>query len=192
MNATQDEAKLTETACRTPQAALSDISPTRLEGARFEGSGVRRRWLDLARRRSERGFSLLEILVVLVIIAMVATLVGPRLLAQLDKSKSTTAQIQIKAISSALDTMHLDIGRYPTQAEGLQLLTAPGGEGGAQGVQGWLGPYLDGAVPLDPWSRPYVYRPAPDGSGRPIIESLGADGKEGGAGPAADISSAGP
>jgi general secretion pathway protein G len=151
------------------------------------GAGDARR---AARRVAERGFSLLEVLVVLVIIAMVATLVGPRLLSQIDKSKTATARIQIKALASALDTMHLDIGRYPTDPEGLGLLSAPGAS--EQQVQGWLGPYLDGQVPADPWNRPYVYRAPADGLSRPVIVSLGSDGKEGGSGSAADVSSADP
>jgi len=143
---------------------------------------------------SERaGFSLLEILVVLAIIAMLAAVVGPRLFAQLDRSKGTTARLQIRSIEAALETMRLDIGRLPTQQEGLQLLM----QADTQQVAGWSGPYLDKALPSDPWNRPYVYLPpsgeadgalgGPDSRARVI--SYGGDGQEGGQGVNADITS---
>lgn len=131
------------------------------------------------------GYSLLEILIVLTIIALIATFVGPRLLSQLDRSKVTAARVQVQALHSALETMHLDIGRYPTQAEGLELLAQPPQDGST----GWAGPYLNNAVPLDPWRQSYVYT-APSGEQeRPRVTSLGADGQEGGSANAADISS---
>lgn len=136
------------------------------------------------RRGGERGYSLLEVLIVLSIIALIAALVGPRLIAQLDRSKVTAARVQIRAIVASLETMHLDIGRYPTTAEGLALLlTQP--EGAESNL--WRGPYLDGAMPPDPWGRPYVYAAPARDFERPRIASLGADGEEGGEGLAADI-----
>lgn len=130
------------------------------------------------------GFSLLEILVVLSIIALVAAVVGPRLYAQLDKSKSQTARLQIRALEAGLETMRLDIGRLPTEEEGLNLLVA----GGAAQVPGWSGPYLDKALPNDPWTRPYVYVAPSDGTdNRARVISYGADGKEGGDGVNADV-----
>ena len=104
----------------------------------------------------ELGFSLLEMLVVLAIMALVAALVAPRLFNQVDKSKLTVANTQINSIATALDTMRLDIGRYPTESEGLALLVeAPSNE-----ISGWFGPYLEGNVPADPWGSRKVIRPA--------------------------------
>ena len=136
-------------------------------------------------RRGEDGYSLLEVLIVLTIIALVAALVGPRLMSQLDRSKVTAARVQIRALSSSLETMRVDIGRYPTNQEGLDLLvhpSAPRGEG-----DGWQGPYLDSDVPVDPWGGAYVYQAPRDEGARPRIVSLGADGREGGTGLAADV-----
>lgn len=144
-------------------------------------------------RRARAGFSLLEILVVLAIIALVAAVVGPRLFAQLDRSKSQTARLQIRSLEAALETMRLDIGRLPTEQEGLGLLV----QADPQTVAGWQGPYLDKALPSDPWARPYVYVPPPaeatGAPGAPAAEarvlSYGADGAEGGEGVNADVSS---
>lgn len=144
-----------------------------------------------SRRRS--GFSLLEILVVLAIIALIAAVVGPRLFAQLDRSKTTTAKLQIQALESAVETMRLDIGRLPTEQEGLGLLM----QADPAQVPGWSGPYLDKALPADPWARPYVYVAPPataDGSvGSPDLRarvtSYGADGTVGGEGVNADVTS---
>lgn len=157
--------------------------------------------VDLVRRRRRRnsshiaraGFSLLEILVVLAIIAMLAAVVGPRLFAQLDRSKTTTARLQIRSLEAALETMRLDIGRLPTEAEGLPLLM----QADPQQIAGWSGPYLDKALPSDPWNRPYIYQPpssAADGTpgapeARARVISYGADGQEGGQGVNADITS---
>ena len=144
--------------------------------------------LAVRRRRalaSKAGYSLLEILIVLAIIALIAALVGPRLFAQFDKSKVTAARVQVKSLAAAVETMRLDIGRYPTAAEGLGLLNAaPGGA-----VANWSGPYLSGGVPKDPWGHDYSYA-APEAEGQePKVVSLGADGKPGGSGNAADIAS---
>ena len=138
-------------------------------------------------RRGEHGYSLLEVLIVLTIIALVATLVGPRLMAQLDRSKVTAARVQERALLSSLETMRMDLGRYPDASEGLQLLmTAPAAQREEDGA--WQGPYLDTALPNDPWGHAYVYAPAADPMTRPEIRSLGADGRQGGTGLAADIS----
>lgn len=144
-------------------------------------------------KRPRDGYSLLEILVVLAIIALIAAVVGPRLFAQLDRSRSTTARLQIRSLEAALETMRLDIGRLPTEQEGLGLLV----EANPEQVSGWYGPYLDKALPADPWARPYVYLPpsadatgapgAPDARARVI--SYGADGQEGGEGANADVTS---
>lgn len=145
-----------------------------------------------ARRALRQGFSLLEILVVLAIIALIAAVVGPRLFAQLDRSKTTAARIQAKAIKGALETMRIDIGRMPSQQEGLNLLI----QADPTTVPGWQGPYMD-ALPSDPWGRPYVYvAPAETGGqggltggGSASVLSYGADGQEGGEGVNADVSS---
>jgi len=123
------------------------------------------------------------VLIVLTIIALIATLVGPRLMSQLDRSKSTAARVQIKALGSALETMRLDLGRYPTQAEGLGLLVTSSPDAG----EVWSGPYLEGDLPKDPWGKDYIYAPPADADARPRIGTFGADGKEGGQGNAADI-----
>lgn len=142
------------------------------------------------KRRGEHGYSLLEVLIVLSIIALIATFVGPRLMAQLDRSKVTAARVQVQAIASAIETMRLDIGRYPSDEEGLELLTkAPAG---ADGTEAWRGPYLDVAVPNDPWGRAYVYEAPAELESPPRILSYGGDGKAGGEGLAADIVHGGP
>ncbi|MEE4212744.1 MAG: type II secretion system major pseudopilin GspG [Parvularcula sp.] len=135
-------------------------------------------------RDKERGFSLLEVLIVLSIMGLLITLVGPRLISQLDRSKTTAAQTQIKTIDTALKTMRIDLGRYPTKEEGLRILVVPPQElGGGE----WIGPYLDGELPVDPWGRPYLYEPPASFTGNPRIGSLGADGEPGGEGPAQDV-----
>jgi general secretion pathway protein G len=133
--------------------------------------------------RRQAGYSLLEILIVLTIIALIAALVGPRLFAQLDRSKVTTARVQVRSLETALETMRLDIGRYPSASEGLGLLS----HADPKAVSGWYGPYLSGGLPPDPWGHPYVYEPATQPQQPPHVISLGSDGKPGGAGGAADI-----
>ena len=99
--------------------------------------------------------------------------------------KVTAATAQARVLKTALDTLNLDIGRFPTRAEGLSLLVTPPKDGAAS--RRWMGPYLEGGVPNDPWDRPYLYEP--DESGRAArIVTLGADGKPGGSGADADIS----
>src|SRR4029077_13129516 len=106
------------------------------------------------RRNGERGFTLVEILVVITIIALIMSLVGPRVLNYLSESKVKAAKIQMQSFSSALDLLYLDTGRYPSSAEGLTVLVQP-----TSGRPGWNGPYLKGGnVPNDPWGKPYVYR----------------------------------
>lgn len=126
------------------------------------------------RRRSEAGFTLVEILVVVAIIGLLMGLVGPRVLNYLSDSKVKTARIQIQGFSAALDLYYLDNGRYPTSAEGLGALTQR-----PDGAASWNGPYLNGnLVPNDPWGRPYVYKFP--GQQRPYeIISLGPEGREG-------------
>jgi len=137
-----------------------------------------------ARRRGERGFTLVEILVVITIIGLIMGLVGPRVLNYLTESKAKAAKIQIESFASALDLFFLDSGRYPSGSEGLTALVQRPGS-----ISGWNGPYLKGGlVPADPWGNPYIYR-SPGQRGAYDIVSYGADGQEGGTGTAGDITS---
>ena len=141
-------------------------------------------WRNLERRHGQGGFTLVEILVVIAIIALIVSLVGPRVLNYLGESKVKAAKIQIQGFSRALDLFNLDTGRYPTTSEGLvALIRSPGN------IPSWNGPYLkSGSVPDDPWGKPYVYR-SPGEHGAYDIMSYGSDGNEGGTGTAADITS---
>jgi general secretion pathway protein G len=124
--------------------------------------------------RSEAGFTLVEILVVITIIGLIMSLVGPRVLSYLSDSKVKTARIQIQGFSAALDLYYLDNGRYPTSAEGLGALTQR-----PDSAASWNGPYLNGnSVPKDPWGRPYVYK-FPGQQGAYDVVSLGPEGREG-------------
>jgi general secretion pathway protein G len=128
------------------------------------------------------GFTLLELLVVIVIIGLLAAYVGPKYFSQLGKSEITVAKAQIEAFEKALDTYRLDVGRYPSTEEGLNaLLVKP-----ATATR-WNGPYLKKQVPQDPWGKPYVYR-APGSKGEYDLLSYGRDGQPGGDGDNADIS----
>lgn len=139
---------------------------------------------DRRSRRSEAGFTLVEILVVITIIGLIMSLVGPRVLSYLSDSKVKTARIQIQGFSSALDLYHLDNGRYPTSTEGLGALVQK-----PDGATTWNGPYLNGnAVPKDPWGRPYVYK-FPGQHGAYDIVSLGPEGREGDAAIASNVTS---
>lgn len=141
--------------------------------------------MKITRHTHIRGFTLLEMLVVLVIVGLLASLVGPKLFNKVDSSKVQTAQTQVKMLKGALETFRLDVGRYPTTAESLLALGTPPQDGRAQAA--WKGPYLDGDVPLDPWGTPYQYS-TPGSNNAPFaLYSLGADGKRGGEGIDADI-----
>lgn len=130
-----------------------------------------------------RGFTLLELLVVIVIIGLLAGLVGPRYFDQLAKSNNKIARAQIDALEKALDQYRLDVGVYPTTEQGLQsLFVRP------NGVDRWQGPYLKKPAPPDPWGRAYLYK-SPGDHGDFDLASLGADGKPGGSGENADVHS---
>lgn len=133
----------------------------------------------------QAGFTLLEMIVVLVIIGLIMGLVGPRLFGQADKAKVQTAHTQIKMLGGALQTMRLDISRWPTEQEGLALLMSKPSD--PQAANGWAGPYLDEDVPNDPWGHPYVYAPVASKTKPFTLYSYGADGKAGGEGQDADI-----
>ena len=132
--------------------------------------------------RRARGFTLLELLVVIVIIGLLASYVGPRYFAQLGKSEAATARAQLDGLRKALDTYRLDVGRYPSTEEGLVALSARPAEGGDR----WAGPYLSKPVPADPWGHPYQYR-SPAANDDYELLSFGKDGKAGGSGENADI-----
>ena len=127
--------------------------------------------------RRQRGFTLLEMIVVLVIIGLLMGLVGPRLFHQADRAKLQTAQTQVKMLRGALETMKLDIGRFPTDQEGLELLRHKPQDPGIAPL--WHGPYLDGPVPVDPWGHPYVYSTQPSREQSFSLYSLGPSGKPG-------------
>jgi general secretion pathway protein G len=134
-------------------------------------------------RSRASGFTLLELLVVMVIIGLLAGFVAPRYFAQVGKSQIKVARAQIDALDKALDQFRLDVGRYPTSEEGLAaLVAAPSGEGR------WSGPYLKKGVPADPWGRPYVYQqPGTHGGNDFDLFSFGKDGRAGGSGEDADV-----
>lgn len=131
-----------------------------------------------------RGFTLLELLVVMVIIGLLAGYVGPRYFSQIGKTERSTAKAQIEGLAKALDTYRLDVGHYPTTEQGLAaLVTAPANE------SRWAGPYLQKGLPQDPWDRAYVYRqPAANPAHDFDLLSLGKDGQAGGEADAADVS----
>jgi general secretion pathway protein G len=131
--------------------------------------------------RSVGGFTLLELLVVMVIIGLLAGYVGPRLFAQIGRSEIKVARAQIDGLQKALDQYRLDTGRYPSTAQGLASLRAqPADE------PRWAGPYLTKAVPQDPWGRDYQYR-SPGEHGEFDLLSHGRDGQPGGDGDNADV-----
>lgn len=133
------------------------------------------------RRFVQAGFTLLELLVVIVIIGMLASYVGPKYFAQIGKSEVTVAKAQLDALSKAIEALRLDVGRFPSASEGLAaLMTKP------DNAPGWSGPYLKKAVPLDPWQKPYIYQ-YPVGNGDFKVLSYGKDGKPGGTDENADI-----
>jgi len=136
--------------------------------------------------RSARGFSLIEMIVVLVIIGLIMGLVGPRLFGVSQKARIDTANTQVKMLKGVLTTLQLDLARFPTTQEGLALLVTPPTDP-AQKAK-WRGPYLDeDQVPLDPWGNPYQYS-VPGARGQPFsLYSFGADGAFGGEGDGADI-----
>ncbi len=136
----------------------------------------------MERGTPRNGFTLLELLVVLVILGLLASLVGPRVMKHVGDSKSRTAVLQIQDLGTALDIYRLEVGGYPTTEQGLRALVEAPGE-----VIGWAGPYLKkSTIRKDPWGRDYHYR-APGRHGPYDLFSLGADNREGGEGEDADV-----
>lgn len=132
---------------------------------------------------SEGGFSLIELLIVMVILGLLASLVGPKMFSKLGMAKQKTAKTQIEMLMTALDSYRLDVGTYPSASDGLEALIKN------PGVDNWNGPYLQkGMVPLDPWHRAYHYD-NPGRHGDVDIYSYGLDGQPGGTGENADVDS---
>lgn len=142
--------------------------------------------MPYALRRSSRGFTLLELLVVIIVLGLLAGLVAPQIFGRVGEAKSTTASTQMALIGTALDSYRLDNGAYPTTEQGLQALREkPTREPQATN---WRGPYLRKDVPLDPWGHPYAYRaPGTRNANGYDLMTLGRDGKAGGAGEDTDL-----
>ena len=121
------------------------------------------------------GFSLIELLVVLVILGMLGGLVGPRLFDRVDDSRQDTALSQVKMLKAALGTFRLDVGRYPSSEEGLEALMY-----NPSSLKLWHGPYVEEEIPLDPWGNAYVYKDKAENFVGFALYSLGADGQYGG------------
>jgi len=135
----------------------------------------------IAPNHSEAGYTLTELLVVLVILSLLTAAIAPRIMGRLDGSKIKTAKLQLESVSSAVEVFYLDTGRYPTSDEGLKaLITQP------ENLSAWNGPYVRAPKNLiDPWGNEILL--TLDGNGQPVLQTLGADGKKGGEGSAADL-----
>ena len=135
------------------------------------------------RNQFRNAFTLVELLVVIVIIALLSSLVAPKFFGKLDTAKVKTAKTQMQMLSQALDAFRLDVGRYPTTEEGLKVLWAK-----SSNIKNWDGPYLPKPVKEDPWGYPYHYK-SPGKDSQPYdLYDYGSDGKEGGSGDAKDLS----
>lgn len=132
-------------------------------------------------RSKEQGFTLIEIMIVVIIIGLLAGLVGPRLFGKLTQAKQKAAKAQIELFGTALDAFRLDVGRYPSTEEGLKALREK-----PSGMETWKGPYLPKEIPLDSWGKPYAYK-SPGEHGEYDILSYGLDGVEGGEGENQDV-----
>jgi general secretion pathway protein G len=132
-------------------------------------------------KRGENGFTLIEIMVVVIIIGLLAALVGPRLFGKVSSAKQKAAKAQIELFGTALDIFRVDVGRYPTTEEGLKALREQ-----PSGMEEWQGPYLPKEILLDPWGRPYIYK-SPGEHGDYDLISYGRDGVQGGEGEDEDI-----
>ena len=147
--------------------------------------GAKMRAIPAPRKRGMRGFTLIEIMVVVVIIGVLASLVAPAVMRQLDRALITAAKTDIDTIDAAVSLFRLEHFRYPTEEEGLRILTGEA-PAGSDIDQAKLGAIIEGGLPQDPWERDFLYR-YPGEHGEYDIYTLGADGEEGGEGVDADI-----
>jgi general secretion pathway protein G len=132
--------------------------------------------------KDEGGFTLIELMVVMIILGLLAALVAPKVFNKLGKANTNAAYAQIELLGTALDSFRLDVGRYPTTSEGLEALIKP-----VSGDEGWHGPYLKKSeIPLDPWRNPYHYE-CPGNHGDYDLYSYGKDNAEGGEGEDSDL-----
>ena len=158
---------------------------------KYQSCRTLRVWLEMAKRPSDKflarkssaGFTLIELIVVVVIIGLLAGLVVPQFIKQEEKATAKAAKAQIELFGTALDTFRLDVGRYPTTQEGLAALNQR-----PASVDRWDGPYLKKEVPPDPWGKPYIYK-SPGDHGPYDIISYGADGAPGGEDTNRDVTS---
>jgi general secretion pathway protein G len=132
-------------------------------------------------RRRERGFTLIELMIVIIILGLLAALVGPKLFGKVGAAKQKAAKAQIELFGTALDALRLDVGRYPTTDEGLKSLREK-----PSGMENWKGPYLPKEIPNDPWGKPYIYK-SPGEHGDYDLMSYGLDGTQGGEGENEDV-----
>lgn len=139
--------------------------------------------LNIRRNGQRRAFTLIELLVVILILAVLAALIVPRVITRASDAKRAKAASDIAVLGSALNQFRLDCDRFPSTEEGLDALRSQPGD-----VQGWRGPYLERALPPDPWGNAYVYEsPGPDGDDSYYLISYGKDGAPGGEGEASDV-----
>jgi general secretion pathway protein G len=132
-------------------------------------------------RKRERGFTLIELMIVIIILGLLAALVGPKLFGKVGAAKQKAAKAQIELFGTALDALRLDVGRYPTTDEGLKSLREK-----PSGMENWKGPYLPKEIPNDPWGKPYIYK-SPGEHGDYDLMSYGLDGTQGGEGENEDV-----
>ena len=131
--------------------------------------------------RGEGGYTLTEMLVVIGIISLIAAVLTPAILGQMSRARAKAAQLQLETLAASVENFRSDVGRYPSQQEGLQALVQDPGS-----LEGWVGPYTRTKALKDPWGRPVLYVPTSDGHAFEV-ESLGADGKPGGTGADRDL-----
>jgi general secretion pathway protein G len=165
---------------------LSKREASRVSGLGFRPRTQIRNWnskLGTRKTSASAGFTLIELIVVVVIIGLLAGLVLPQFIRQEEKAKLKATRAQIELLGTALDTFRLDIGRYPTSEEGLQALRQKPAT-----LDRWDGPYIKKELPEDPWGKPYVYK-SPGDHGPYDIISYAADGVPGGEGDNRDITS---
>jgi general secretion pathway protein G len=144
--------------------------------------GLMKRITEKNNFKNRAGFTLIELMVVMIILGLLAALVVPRMFGKLGTAKTNAAYAQIELLGTALDSFRLDVGRYPNTSEGLEALVAAG-----SGSEDWNGPYLKKTeIPLDPWGNPYIYE-SPGNHGDYDLVSLGADKSEGGEGENRDV-----